>query len=262
MTQEAFADKRLLGALDYIDERFIAEVTESYTFEAPGEYKRDKKSLFRTYRRLAVLAACLVLISAVFPVVHYVLPRLAVSFGGNAGAGADYDPQNSAVFDYPVDMSAEEIYADLLDGGWLVYSVSSFNSSNKKIIAGEELWDEFYQKVRDGESAVFRSAFYVEKNDSSTFLPDGVDEPDGMPCIELIEVFYDSNKYHYSRRVILPSYAYDTYETSEYKYLKLSKQMYKNESRYFFLVNDPNIEYWSPFSSFSAPDMKKIYYID
>lgn len=89
MTQEAFADKRLLGALDYIDERFIAEVTESYTFEAPGEYKRDKKSLFRTYRRLAVLAACLVLISAVFPVVHYVLPRLAVTFGGNAGAGSE-----------------------------------------------------------------------------------------------------------------------------------------------------------------------------
>ena len=89
MTQEAFADKRLLGALDYIDERFIAEVTESYTFEAPGEYKRDKKSLFRTYRRLAVLAACLVLISAEFPVVHYVLPRLAVTFGGNAGAGSE-----------------------------------------------------------------------------------------------------------------------------------------------------------------------------
>ena len=75
MTNEVFTDKRLLGALDYIDECFIAEVTESYTFEAPGEYKRDKKSLFKTYRRLAVLAACLVLISAVFPVVHYVLPR-------------------------------------------------------------------------------------------------------------------------------------------------------------------------------------------
>ena len=89
MTDEVFTDKRLLGALDYIDERFIAEVTESYTFEAPGEYKKDKKTLFRAYRRLAALAACLVLISAVFPVVHYVLPRLGVTFGGNAGAGSE-----------------------------------------------------------------------------------------------------------------------------------------------------------------------------
>ena len=89
MTNEVFTDKRFLGALDYIDERFIAEVTESYTFEAPGEYKRDKKTVFKAYRRLAALAACLVLISAVFPVVHYVLPRLGVTFGGNAGAGSE-----------------------------------------------------------------------------------------------------------------------------------------------------------------------------
>lgn len=89
MTNEVFTDKRLLGALDYIDERFIAEVTESYTFEAPGEYKRDKKTLFRTYRRLAMLAACFVLISAVFPIVHYVLPRFGITVGGNAGAGSE-----------------------------------------------------------------------------------------------------------------------------------------------------------------------------
>ncbi|MBO5702872.1 MAG: hypothetical protein J6S71_10590 [Clostridia bacterium] len=87
MNNEVFRDKRLLGALDYIDERFIAEVTESYTFEAPGEYKRDKKTVFRAYRRLAVLAACLVLISAVIPIVNYVLPRFGITLGGNAGAG-------------------------------------------------------------------------------------------------------------------------------------------------------------------------------
>lgn len=93
MTNEVFRDKRLLGALDYIDERFIAEVTESYTFEAPGEYKRDKKTLFRTYRRLAMLAACFVLISAVFPIVHYVLPQIygSATNPGNAEAEQTID---------------------------------------------------------------------------------------------------------------------------------------------------------------------------
>ena len=87
MKNEVFSDKRLLGALDYIDERFIAEVTESYTFEAPGEYKRDKKTVFKAYRQFAALAACLILISAAFPIVNYVLPRLGISIGGSAVAG-------------------------------------------------------------------------------------------------------------------------------------------------------------------------------
>ena len=90
MTDEVFTDKRLLGALDYIDERFIAEVTESYIFEAPGEYKRDKKTVFKAYRRLAALAACLLLISAAIPVLNYAVQVFGTGiWEGNAGAGSE-----------------------------------------------------------------------------------------------------------------------------------------------------------------------------
>lgn len=101
MTNEVFRDKRLLGALDYIDERFIAEVTESYTFEAPGEYKRDKKTVFKAYRQFVALAACLILLSAAFPVISYVLPRIGFSAGtweGNEGAGSDIAVTNDLTY--------------------------------------------------------------------------------------------------------------------------------------------------------------------
>ena len=101
MTNEVFRDKRLLGALDYIDERFIAEVTESYTFEAPGEYKRDKKTVFRAYRQFAALAACLLLLSAAIPVLNYAVQRFGTgTWDGNAGAGSATQDISNDIIDF------------------------------------------------------------------------------------------------------------------------------------------------------------------
>ncbi len=55
-------DRRLLEALDYIDPRFIAEVTDSYEVsDRPGEYGMPKKAKRRYYTKVAMLAACVVL---------------------------------------------------------------------------------------------------------------------------------------------------------------------------------------------------------
>ena len=81
---KTFDDKRLLGVLDGVDQKFIAEALESYDIAEP---KRVRKAPI--YRRVALLAACLLLITAAFPVVNYVLPRLGVTWGGNAGAGTE-----------------------------------------------------------------------------------------------------------------------------------------------------------------------------
>lgn len=78
----AFEDKRLLGVLDGVDEKFIAEALESYDLADPQKTRKAP-----IYRRVALLAACLLLITAAFPVVNYVLPRFGITFGGNASAG-------------------------------------------------------------------------------------------------------------------------------------------------------------------------------
>lgn len=261
-TDSVFDDKRLLGVLDGVDARFISDALEYYDSPEPGKTKKARRGLVK---RIAALAACVVLCAAAFPMVNYILPRFGV-YIGNAGAGkneySDYDPYvDSAVFAYPDDMPAEEVYADVLEGGWLVYYLSDFNSVNMKTVEGEELWDEFRQKVREGKPALFRKAIYVEKNIGLKDLPEGM-KSDGSSCIELTEVVYDGEKYYYSRREIFPSLSGDVSDVQEYKYLKLSKQIYEKEKQFYFLTDDPKLEYWSPFSSASSPDYRIIYYLD
>ncbi len=79
-----FDDKRLLGVLDGVDQKFIAEALECYDLAEPQKIRKAP-----IYRRVALLAACLLLITAAFPVVNYILPRLGVIFGGE-GSSPDY----------------------------------------------------------------------------------------------------------------------------------------------------------------------------
>lgn len=61
MTPKYTEDKRLLGALDYIDEKFIAEVTESYKIFEPSDGKITAHRTFKiSLRQFAALAACII----------------------------------------------------------------------------------------------------------------------------------------------------------------------------------------------------------
>lgn len=257
--------RRMLESLDYIDDDLISGTLRKIKPDVPIVVELDKnKNPFKHWKRIALMVACLILLSCAIPLVSYVLPSIGIVFGGNAGAGSDnfsdYDPYtDSAVFSYPIDMPAEEIYADVLEGGWLVTCVTDFYSANKKTMAGEELWDEFYSKVGNKEPAVFRSAFYVEKNNGSAFLSEEDGEPDGKPVISLTEVVYDGERYYYSSRDMLPSYSRDYSVVKEYTYLRLSLKMDERDKQFYFLTNDPDLRWWSPFLSTSSPDYEEIY---
>lgn len=252
-------NRRLLESLEHIDEKLVLEALGDLKDTSPKESAKN----FGHWKRIAAMAACLVLLSCAIPLISYILPSIGRIFTGNAGAGSDeysdYDPYtDSAVFDYPVDMPAEEIYADVLTGGWLVTYVTDFDSANIKTMAGEGLWEEFHSKVQKGEPAVFRKAFYVEKNNSRNHLPEGV-EPDGNPVISLTEVVYDGEKYYFSHRDMLPSYSHDYSVVKEYTYLRLSLKMNERDKQFYFLTNDPDLRWWSPLLSMQAPDYEEIY---
>lgn len=74
-----FDDKRLLGVLDGVDARFISDALEYYDSPEPDKTKKARMGLVK---RIVALAACVVLLAAVFPVLNYV-------FGGEGGA-VDY----------------------------------------------------------------------------------------------------------------------------------------------------------------------------
>jgi hypothetical protein len=257
--------RQMLESLDYIDDDLISSTLKKIKpdFAAAEPEKMTWRTPLKYWKRFVALAACLVLLSCAIPLISYILPSIGRIFTGNAGAGSDeysdYDPYtDSAVFDYPVDMPAVEIYADVLTGGWLVTYVTDFDSANIKAVAGEGLWEEFHSKVQKGEPAVFRKAFYVEKNNSRNHLPEGV-EPDGNPVISLTEVVYDGEKYYFSHRDMLPSYSHDYSVVKAYTYLRLSLKMNERDKQFYFLTNDPDLRWWSPLLSTSSPDYEEIY---
>ncbi len=63
MAKSISTDKRLLEALDYIDRKYIAEVTDGYEIlRTPGEYTPNKKKVYKAYLKFALRAACAMLI--------------------------------------------------------------------------------------------------------------------------------------------------------------------------------------------------------
>lgn len=148
-------DKRLLGALDYIDERFIAEVTEEYEIfdPAPGAKLPPRARMYR-FRQFAALAACLILLSFASLGVNYVA-NAVISFVASAGESnteTNVDEQDSEHIDspyeraidaYPEGMSAEEIYADVLKGGWVVQDGDVYIIFD----AGKDIWQNFLYSV-------------------------------------------------------------------------------------------------------------------
>ena len=160
---KTFDDKRLLGVLDGVDQKFIAEALESYDLAEPQKIRKAP-----IYRRVAILAACLLLITAAFPIVHYVLPRFGITVGGNAGAGTEgldvlsevFDsPYERSIYAYPEGMSAKEIYEDVLKGGWTV-------NVDGEIIDGNKYWEEFLSKTDNKTESSVLIALYDENREA------------------------------------------------------------------------------------------------
>jgi hypothetical protein len=176
MMKNGFKDTRLLEALDYIDCDLIGEVAVKLKFEENAPLTEEPVMTWRTpfkhWKRMLATAACLLLLSCAIPIINYVLPRVGVAIGGNAGAGTsdveanEYDsPYKRAIDAYPADMPADEIYADVLKGGWVVKS-EYFGG----LTAGEDLWYSFFEETQNGEPSSVLFARYFTDNGNSIYL--------------------------------------------------------------------------------------------
>ena len=82
MKKNGFEDKRLLEAIDHIDKKYISEALGYY-----GDVERSAPK--RRVGYILSLAACLALLIAAVPLITYLIPRIGIIIGGNAGAGSD-----------------------------------------------------------------------------------------------------------------------------------------------------------------------------
>ena len=142
-----FTDKRLLEALDYIDESFIAEVTEDYkVYPTADEYIGDKKphsKILRSLKYVAAVAACALLMSTLIPVVQYVSGNLGDLFAGMFGSPSD----TSELTDDSYKIPEEHIE----NAPYFIFSPDLEPISAEKI---EEIRGAFYQLVYDIEYQV------------------------------------------------------------------------------------------------------------
>ncbi len=184
-------NRRLLEAIEYIDEDIVlgvlAGLKNPVEKEVHGEYK--KPSPFKHWKQFTAFAACLLLLSASIPVLNYAVQRFGTGiWEGNAGAGTselemptleetqtletEAEITEAEVIDFDkaleryADMSAEEIYADVLKGGWIVKGPGYLGD----LKAGKDLLDNFLIKTQDGEPATVLLAKYYTVNGKSIYL--------------------------------------------------------------------------------------------
>ena len=111
--QRKMNNKQLLDALDYIDDRFVAELVTS--IKPPetetGEPMR-KKALLRSAKQVALLAACAVLLSAIIPVVSMVVNHSTPTERDFAAGANPYSNESDIMF-------YRKVARRTLDNGWV-----------------------------------------------------------------------------------------------------------------------------------------------
>lgn len=241
MMKNGFKDTRLLEALDYIDTDLIGEVAVKLKFEENAPLAEEPVMTWRTpfkhWKRMLATAACLLLLSCTIPIINYVLPRVGVAIGGNAGAGTsdveanEYDsPYERAIDAYPADMPADEIYADVLKGGWVV-------NTDGEIVEGEKYWEEFLSKTDNKTESSVLIAFYDENREA----------------IFLKSVSYNGEVYNCDLRYICQPESKDRISSFSAKYLvchDMTSSTYEEKRNWdpptkfvWFLTDYPEIPY-------------------
>lgn len=259
MTKNGFKDTRLLEALDYIDQDLIGEVAVKLRFEESAVLTEEPVITWRTpfkhWKRMLATVACLLLLSAAFPVLNYAVQRFGTGiWEGNAGAGTEglevptptetevleTEPEMTQTLETEpttteaeildsgfdkyleafADMSADEIYAEVLKVGWVV-----IGDGNSDFATGEELWLDFFDKSQKGEPAYALIADYARINDQKSE-------------IVLYEIIFDGDMFYYQRM-------YNNQIVSdEYKYLIhgiATKSTMRFADEAYFLTNNESM---------------------
>ena len=233
-------NRRLLEAIEYIDGDIVFGVLgglkDPVENAVHGEYK--KPSPFKHWKQFTALAACLLLLSAAFPVLNYAVQRFGIgTWEGNAGAGTEElevptleetqtleteaENTEAEVIDFDkaleryADMSNDEIYTEVMKGGWIVQNVDTL----PKFDAGEDLWQEFLLSVDNKKQTTVLFADFTASH----------------LCVRLSEICYDGESFTITQHRRDHASVLRT-ETKEFKYLLSNNRM----GCIYYFANNPD----------------------
>jgi hypothetical protein len=163
---------------------------------------------------------------------------------------------NSVIFSYPQNMPAEDIYNDVKKGGWVVLH-------NSFMMAGEELWNEFYDKVMAKEPASVLIAKYSTPNGRIQYSEETLKT---YPKIFLMQIDYDGFTFKQITRYSIHDYADSQGEYSfliKYAGTVDSKSAMMRYEEVYHLVNDKSMTYDEIQKAMSLglyiPDAKEVF---
>ena len=128
-----------LDSIDYIDDKILAEVLADVKVPKDGA---DNGKPRRAWKQIAVFAACMVLLGALFPVVTWIIGKMSIAPGGNP------------VTDPPLPTSTSRV----IRNGYQVYGDEAFihyYSSLKHYVPGTGIYEQLNKKD-ENDSASYR----------------------------------------------------------------------------------------------------------
>ncbi len=135
-------NRRLLDALYYIDEEVLADVLADVTVPEPSAPAPRKRAVLRSVKYAALLAACALLIGAVFPVIT----QLVNYFGEGTGTTP---PVGSALYSEYADYVLTEDDLAAINAAWAKEHTSVFADSIEDAMRRTQSGEHYFGKYGD-----------------------------------------------------------------------------------------------------------------
>ena len=135
--ESTITDRRLLAALDYIDQKYIDDVFSILKEpESAGEpEKMTRKTPLKHWRHLVALAACILLLSIASPLLSYIAQVIS-NFNAGAGSGTTESLEDDQFFKQ---MLTEEEY-DEMNAAWKKFH----GNENRNIVKSLDEFTYYY----------------------------------------------------------------------------------------------------------------------
>ncbi|MBO5701772.1 MAG: hypothetical protein J6S71_04985 [Clostridia bacterium] len=238
MSERVFKDTRLLEALEFIDDEYIASAARykmKYEAQPTKEPKMTWRTSFKHWKQLVALAACILLLSIASPLVSYIAEVIR---DFNAGAGSE-NIENTDYFNYSNDMSVDEVLADVIQKGYVVIS-------DGKCISGREKWNDFLKAVENGEPITVRIAYH-ESYEMVASSPRGPHTNlDDFPSINLRMVEYNGKTFKF----VSKKHKLDGVFEKEYPYI-VSYDLGDKTSYYVSMLTEEELSVTDPSNPFA-----------
>lgn len=146
---------RFLDSVNYIDDRFISEVLAEVKLPRDADDGRPR----RAWKQIAVLAACVVLLGAIFPVVSWLIGRSQIEPGGNPGAQSGDTTLADAEQLETTPPETEERFSPIPEGELdFIEHVGTVPEEFKKIVeddlfSGADIYGDILLTYRNGDNS-------------------------------------------------------------------------------------------------------------